>query len=176
MEQKKLFIGLALVIAVLALGVAYASITTQTLNVAGTATAEASNDNFNVVFEGEVPNSKSATVGTNVNSAVVTASANGKSGNFSISKLDTEGEYVTITYPIVNKSPDLAAKLKNIQITNSDNTKAWWDITANIAKTDLAANGDSASLVITVTLKDTPANDEEAPTGNFHVSFDADPV
>ena len=172
MKEKNLFITLALVITVLALGVAYAAITTQTLNVAGTASAVASNDNFNVIFEGTVTNTKSTTA----SNASVTASGSGKSGTFTISGLDTEGEYVTLTYPIVNKSPDLGAALKNIKITNSDTNKTWWDVTANLSSTSLTANGGKANLVITVTLKDTPATDTEAPKGTFHVTFDADPT
>ena len=180
MKQKTTFITLALVVAVLALGVAYASITTQTLNVAGTATAEASNDNFNVNFVGQPTHEVSAKVGENSNTATVTAGASGKSGTFTVSGMDTEGEYVIIKFPIVNSSPDLAAVLSNVKVENTtllNTDDAWWSVEANLeAPTTLDAATGTTNLVVKVTLNDTPANNDEAPEGKFHVTFDADPA
>ena len=172
MRERKIFITLALILGAMLLGIVYAAITTQTLNVTGSAAAVASNENFNVVFEGEVGSYKSQTA----QDATVTASASGKSGTFSISGLDTKGEYVQLVFPIVNKSPDLGAIIGNYNITSSDKDKKWWDIAVQPGMPNIAANGGTSQLILIVTLKDTPATDTEAPTGNFNVTFDANPT
>lgn len=176
MREKKLFITLALILGVLLLGIVYAAINTQTLNIVGGVGASASAENFEVNFRGQAEVTKSETVGTNANTATVTSSTSGKNATFSISGLDTKGEYVKLSFPIWNTSADLTAELSNIQITTSDTNKTWWDITASFGKTTLVPVEGRTYLHITVTLKDTPATDTEAPEGIFNVTFTADPA
>jgi len=55
MKQKRTFITLLLVLAILGLGIAYAAITTQTLQITGTAQATAAEDEINVIFTAATP-------------------------------------------------------------------------------------------------------------------------
>ena len=174
MKQKTTFITLALIVAVLALGVAYAAITTQTLNVVGNVTTATSDDNFDVHFSGTPGIERSETVGENENKAKVSANSNGRTATLSIGELDTKNESVTVTFPITNSSPDLGATLSEVDITGGNDT--WFTIDADLSSRDLAANGGTANLVVTVTLKDTPATDAEAAaaTADFYIEFTAD--
>ena len=95
MKNKKTFVGIALLILVLVLGIGYAAIT-GSLTIGGTAKATTDDDNFKVVFTGipVVSESKYAT-------ASITDGINAK---IDVTGLTQKGQYVTVTYDIVNNS------------------------------------------------------------------------
>lgn len=128
MREKKVFITLALILGVLILGIVYAAITTQNLNVAGSATATTSDSNFDVSFTGEVDITKPTerADGTAITTIDVDASASGKNGTFTISGLDTKGQQVILEYGIKNNSADIYAELSDIQINCNNST--WFTI------------------------------------------------
>ena len=147
--MKKRYGVIAVLIAVIALGVGYAAISNVTLNVNGSqATAEADQDNFVVKYDAE--------------------------STFTIEGLTKKGDKVTITYPIINASETLKASLAAPTITN-DNTE-YFSVTATspAAGTELAANGGTANLVLEVEVIKTPVTDDE--TANITAAVVASPV
>ena len=175
MKQKRTYLTLLLVVALLVLGIAYAAITADTLTITGSAAAALDDENFVVRFAktGDVY-TEPTTSGDN--KALVTEAkvTNDTTASFKIEGLTTKGQTATITYTIENASPadvdaDVAVKLVNANET-------WYTATVNPATTIDLKKDKTATVAITVTLKDTPATDAEvaAAKGNFTVTLTAD--
>ena len=173
MKQKRTYVTLLLVMAFLCLGIAYAAISSITLTINGTATATTSNENFKVRFakQGEtyVAPEKTGAQAAQVTEATVTGDTTAK---FTITGLTTKDQTATITYTIENASPaDINADVA-VALTNGNPT--WY--TATVDKSSLSlTKGATGTVAITVTLKDTPATDEEAEAaeGTFTVTLTA---
>jgi copper chaperone CopZ len=173
MKQKRTFVTLLLVIALLCLGIAYAAISAQKLTINGSASATLSDDNFLVRFaksaESYVEPTKTGTASAKVTEAKVT---NDTTASFKIEGLTTEGETATITYTIENASPaDIDADVD--VVLDYDNT-TWFTASVDKQTINLEQNG-TATVAVTVTLKDTPATDAEASaaTDTFTVTLTA---
>lgn len=160
MKQKRTFVTLLLVIALLCLGIGYALIAEQTLTITGSAESTTSDDNFLVRFakEGEsyVAPTKTGNASAKVTEAIVT---NDTTASFKIQGLTTEGETATITYTIENASP--AAVEANIDVNLDYDNKTWFTASVDKESISLDQNG-KTTVAITVTLNDTPATDLEA--------------
>lgn len=170
--MKKRYGVIAVLIAVIALGVGYAAISNVTLNVNGSqATAEADQDNFVVKYDAE---STFTYTGNPTGSTVTLTRTNDTNATFTIEGLTKKGDKVTITYPIINASETLKASLAAPTITN-DNTE-YFSVTATspAAGTELAANGGTANLVLEVEVIKTPVTDDE--TANITAAVVASPV
>ena len=106
MRKRKMILGLGMLASVLVLGVGYAVVSEQTLNVTGDATVKA--HTMNVIFTG-------ATIdGGNENTALITDGLNATIDVKSLSKI---GDEVTATYTIKNNEPDLDAEVSQISAT-----------------------------------------------------------
>lgn len=166
MNSKKTFITLGIVVAVLALGIAYAAITAQTLTVNGNVVAVADANNFDVNFTGTPATSGTVT-------AVVTSDA--KVATMDVSGLTTEGQKATASFQVVNESSaDITASLgANVVYDNTE----WFSVTAVPAATSLAKGGNT-TLDVTVELLKTPATaeDESAAQDTFTITLTASPV
>lgn len=174
MKQKRTFITLLLVIALLCLGIAYASITAQELNITGSASATTDDKNFLVRFAKDAEENYIAPTKTGANSVKVTEATvtNDTTASFKIEGLTTKDQTATIEYTIENASPaDIGADV-TVALTNGNQT--WY--TASVDKTTLSlTKGQTGTVAITVTLKDTPATDAEvtAAAGTFTVTLTA---
>lgn len=178
MKQKTTFITIALVVAILALGIAYAAITTQNLNVTGSVGATTTDANFDVSFVTAdiTPTVAGDNVDDEETTITKTASASGKTGTITIAGLNTAGQEVTTVFSIKNNSTDLNAKLEIPSINGIvfDNTD-WYEVTAELGSSTLAP-GATTTLTVKVKLIKTPATaaDIEAATETFVVNFTAD--
>ncbi len=171
-KMKKKYGVIAILIAIVVLGVGYAVISNVTLNVSGSqATVNADQSNFVVKFDEE---STFGYSGNPVGSTVTVERTNDTTATFTVEGLTKEGDKVTITYPIVNASETLKASLGEPSITN-DNSE-FFSVTSvsPTAGTELAANGGSANLVLVVEVIKTPVVDDE--TANITASVVASPV
>jgi len=177
MRQRKVYMTLLLILGVLLLGVAYAAITTQGLNVTGNAIASASDENFSVVFSGSPVITKPTLAdGSEMTDATVETSINGKTATLNVAGLNARGQTVTAEFTVINNSADLGAELSDANVSYDNTT--WYSIDAELSTKTLTANGGTATLTVTITLLDTPANDLEASAASeeFTISFTADPT
>ena len=160
MKQKRTFVTLLLIIALLCLGIAYAAISGVNLTVTGNVSATAADGYVKVQF---------TEAKTTVEPAVGNAEAT------------TEGQTATFTYTIENGSSDMAATLANPTISWDAKGAEWFDVDMELSTNDLTeSDGDanSATLTLTVTLLKTPVstNDETASTDTATITIVAEPV
>lgn len=175
MKQKRTFIAVLLVIAVLALGVAYA-LSNVTLTVTGSATASASDKNFKIGVTAMAEETASV---VNVDatdsltpSITVTTSEFGEQGvqtvNFTAQNFSTAGDKVVAKVTVKNSSTTLAASLAAVSVADTDNFKV--EKTGYVKGTSAAANtivlepGETATFTVSMELKATPLADLDAET------------
>lgn len=170
MKQKRTYITLLLIVALLCLGIAYAAITNQTLKISGSVEATASDANFNVKFT-DKSTSGSGTITAEIDAADTT----GRTATINVSGLTTAGQTATAVYTISNESPaDLTANLTSNLVF--DNT-TWFEVTADLEDTSIA-KGASTTMTVTVKLLKTPATaaDVTAAKDDITVTIDAEAV
>lgn len=164
MKQKRTFITLLLIIALLCLGIAYAAIGNITLNISGSVSATTSDSNFVVKFTGEPTTTGNGTIEAKITSD--------QSATINISGLTTKDQTATVTYTIKNASPEnLTANLiKNVSHTNKD----WFEVTADFGKTTIDKE-EATIMTVTIKLLKTPATseDETAAKDTITISIDA---
>lgn len=164
MKNKKTFIVLAVLIAVLMLGIGYAAVSNIALKIDGSATASPNADNFVVKFT-------DAQVG---DSATTTATVgDGKTATLTVTGLTAKGDTAEATYTVSNLSADLLADLTDDVITN-DNTE-YFEVTTEFEPTTLAAKTGTTTIKVVVELIKTPIGDADV-TANIDVDFTAEPV
>lgn len=165
MKNRKIFVGIALLIVVLVLGIGYAAIT-DTLKITGTATTGIDQENFKVVFTGET-NPATATDGV-----TATANANSKSATLEVTGLTTKGDSKTATFTIQNQSDELKA-LVDVKTKTIENDEFFTvDAVVANAGTALEPNGET-TVTVTVTLDKTPI---DVITGNINIDLEATAV
>lgn len=164
MRKKKSFATLALLVAVLILGVGYA-ISSIDLKVNGDVTISPDDSNFNVEFT-------DATVDGTGNTATV---GTGKVATLSVKSLKEVGNKVTATYTITNLSKaGINATLDSLAVTPADDAaKDYYKATAVFGSTNAIVPNGTETLTVTVELVKAPL---EEVTGSFAVSFKANPV
>ena len=148
MKKKRTFITLAVLIAVLVLGVGYAAVS-KNLVITGTLNATVDTSNFVVEF----------TKAENAVNLTGTPSASGTSATFVVdgSKMKTKGDTASVVFTITNNTTDtvnLSAQLSDAVIDQIDNSK--FTVTASDLSGEVLAPGDTATTTVTVTLKETP--------------------
>lgn len=173
MKKKNTFLGVALLIAVLMLGIGYAA-TTQNLKVTGTATGIESAENFDVIFSNAKAGDEFGDDATGVTTAIDTVNdSTSRTATVSV-ELGRVGSQAAATFTIKNNSQDgIAAKFNpaNVKIQNSDGSdyvSDYFHVTTNFAEGDLTLNpGDTTSFTVYVEL--TKAVVGDAHTENFNV-------
>lgn len=183
MKKKKTFIGLALIIAVLVLGVGYAAISNKTLTINGSLSATANNENFNVEFTGATPIEKNP----NDEKITQTASYTANTATIDVGGLNAANQYSTYGLEITNKSVGIAAELLTPNVTVSkatdgaDGDEEYFDVTyvykdaeSNIVSNPKLNPEDIAILEVTVKLKKTPISTD--PKAKVTITFDAKPA
>ena len=146
MSRTSRIILVTIVATAILLGLGYAAIQNITLNITGTATAGTKQDNFKVVFTGipVVSESKYAT-------ASITDGTNAK---IDVTGLTQKGQYVAVTYDIVNNSGDLSADLN---VVTSNTNEEYFLISSKLGKSSLKAT-ETTTVLVTVELLKTPIN------------------
>lgn len=175
MNKKKTFVGMALLIAVLVLGVGYAAITDIPLFVNGTATANASDSDFSVKFD------KTAAITKSDENLVTKAEIDAEddtdlTATLTVENLTTTNNTASATFTIKNYSADLKAGL-TATVYNEDGTTAYSDdyfsVTPTFGATTLNVNdteGNSTTLTVEVKLIKTPT---DTVSKNFKVKVTA---
>ena len=154
-NKKTLQIVLIVLVAVLTLGIGYATISNINLIIDGNATANPNDNNFKVHFvetadtpnlEGNVTLTGSADIDKNDNTMAT----------FNVGGLTKEGDYAIATYTIINNSNDVGAKL-SLELTNSN--ADYFKVTETITDTELQA-GDTTTGTVKVEMIKTPLTNE----------------
>lgn len=185
MKKKKTFIGLALIIAVLVLGVGYAAISNITLTVNGNLAAKANDANFKVLFTQVLPAGKQPDVETIIQSGQVETDPT--TATLNVSGLESANSYVKYDLEIENQSNGIAAQLADptISVTKAtdgaDGDEEYFDVTyvykdaeSNIVPNPKLNPEDIAILEVTVKLKKTPISTD--PKAKVTITFDATPT
>lgn len=167
MKKKKSFVALALVVAVLVLGVGYA-LNTIDLKVNGEITVSPDDSNFDVNFT----DAKITTKGTLAGQTDAATKGDGKTATLSVKTLKTVGEKVIAEYTITNNSKaGINATLTTPTATQTDDTaKEYYKVTAELADNVAIAPNGTKKLTVTVELVKAPLDEV---TGAFEVTFKA---
>lgn len=172
MKKQKTIFGLAILAAILMLGIGYAAVSNITLNINGSASATADSD-YEVIFteeEGDI-----TVVQTAAPDATVTPDVDDEDATkatLDVSGLTTKGEKVEVTYTIANNSADLSA---SITATTSNNNTEYFTVTSSINTTPVVvAKDDSTTVTVTVELIKTPIDADQ--TATIGVELTAEPV
>ena len=195
MKKRKTFLSIALLLAVLMLGVGYAAIANINFYITGTAGATANAANFQVKYATEssknpvAPDVKVAKKSTIDTSEYITATAtytDDTHATLEISGMKVAGDKVVATYTVLNESPDLKAYLTFLEKTITTNSAAteneadatkYFDVTvtsaADSAEEAMSAANGLTTVVVTVELKETPINNVGI---SITIPFDAVPV
>ena len=174
-NKKTLQIVLIVLVAVLTLGIGYASLSAINLIIDGNATANPNDNNFKVKFLYE----KDVTPmieGSPTNTVQVDSDT---TASFNVSTLNGAGQSVTATYRVKNESPGIGASI-GLQLTNSN--PDYFQVTQKILDNKLQAGEETTVTVkvemlktpvtaatstsITATLIATPIEDAEASGGD----------
>lgn len=154
MKQKRTYITLLLVVALLCLGIAYAAISNITLQITGSAAATPNQDNFIVKFDKDtVVTTDVGTTGATVTADYVADDANDLTATIDVSGLTAEGQKVSATYTIENESIGLSADLAASTIKNS-NTE-YFKVTPTLAKSQIL-EGETTTVTVEVEMVKTP--------------------
>ena len=182
MKQKRTFVTVLLFLALLCLGIAYATIGGVDLTISGNVAATVGEGSIDVVFtKAEVTNKPEGAVAT---AEIDSTDSTNRTATIDVSKLTTAGQSVTAVYTIENKTEDIAATLgeeTTLPVTY-DNTD-WFDVTCTLSGTELGkysadADTDTQTATVVVTLKQTVVNDvdEAAAQDIISITLDAEPV
>lgn len=152
----------AIIVAMLLLGIGYAAIQNITLTISGTATADPSQSAYKVVFSGTSDVSDELLV-----KAAITDNVN---ATINVSGLTTEGQIESATYTVQNISTDLSADLS--VLTTNSNTE-YFTVTSQLEKETLEA-GEATTVTVFVELIQVPTTDSESTV--IGVQLTASPV
>ena len=167
--MKKRTSIIAILIAILLLGVGYAVVNNRTLTVNGAATVTADDSNFVVKFDQQSTFTVDAT-GAPAGTVANATRTSDLVAAFSVTGLTQQGDEVVFTYPIVNESETLGASLASPTVTfTNTGANEYFNVTATLSSNALAANGGTANLVVTVTVTKTPITADESTSGTVTV-------
>ena len=147
MKNKKTFVGIALLIVVLVLGIAYAA-TTINLTITGNASANFTDANYKVAFTGVTSQSGKGTIEPSATAEATTATLN-------VSGLTTKDEVATATFKVKNYSSELAS---DIVVTTHGTDTEYFEVNAELGAASLNA-GDETDVTVTVKLLKTPISE-----------------
>ena len=171
MTNTKKIIAAIVIVAVLVIGVGYAAIQNITLNISGTASANADQANFTVAFSGE-PTTDKTKVSANSTAASITAAVtDDTNATINVEGLTAKGDVVTATYTIQNTSADLSAKLS---ATTSNSNTEYFKVTHDLEDATTVTHGQATTITVTVELIKTPITATE--TATVGVQITAEPV
>lgn len=151
MKKKRTLTVVAMVLAVLLLGVGYAAtIGNIQLNITGNATATPDSNLYVVKFT-----AASETTPIDSKKSYINVDAKVDSdleGTINVTGMKTKGDSVTVQYTIANESEDLSAALS---VDLGDGTSDKFTITPTLG-TELLAKDSTTTLTVVITLNETP--------------------
>ena len=159
--MKKRTSIIAIIIAILVLGVGYAAISNITLNLnTSTATMAPSDSNFSVVYD-VVGNMSCTGDGTGTFTRTDDTHV-----SFEVTGMTKKDDSVVCTIPFKNMSETLKAQMADANLTNSNST--YFSVSAaslsSVKLNEKDTSGSSANLVVTITALKTPVDDNESTT------------
>ena len=163
MKNRKKMITTALIVLVLLLGVGYATVSSVSLNINGTAKAESKE--LQVFYDG-------VNSGTSAKVTAISSPVNTRAATFTVENM-TLNETVTMTFEVKNYETDVNATLAAPSVTQNKN-EDYFQVTTSCDKTTLNA-GDTATITVNVKLKKTPVS-EQAGSTTVTVEMAASPV
>ena len=163
MKNRKKMITTALIVLVLLLGVGYATVSSVSLNINGTANAESKE--LQVFYDG-------TNSGTSDKVTAISSPVNTREATFTVENM-TLNETVTMTFEVKNYETDVNATLAAPSVTKNTNEE-YFQVTTSCDKTTLNA-GETATITVNVTLTKTPVS-EEAGSTTVTVEMAASPV
>ena len=168
MRERRVFMLLGIVLAVLALGLAYAAVSSN-LEITGSATGNFDPSNFQVIFS-EVTE-VTGTNGVNTSGSTATIdSTDPTKGTFSFNGFTTKGQTQSATWTISNENDaQLSAYIETI--TESEINREYFRVTCELADDAIAANEETTVTVKAECIK-TP-DEETVYGGEFVFSFEA---
>ena len=168
MKNKTMFIGVALLVAVLMLGIGYAVLSNITLNITGSATGVPSQENFEVKFAENVTYDVSD---ANANIVVSPSVEGDLSAKIDVTNFVSKGESVTVDFTVQNLSKaDLNADLEVVRVGDADDN---FSVTVTPAATNIAKGG-STTVTVRIESLVTPINNNIS--GSFQFQLIAKPV
>ena len=163
MKNRKKMITTALIVLVLLLGVGYATVSSVSLNINGTANAESKE--LQVFYDG-------VNSGTSAKVTAISSPVNTRAATFTVENM-TLNETVTMTFEVKNYETDVNATLAAPSVTENTN-RDYFQVTTSCNKTTLNA-GDTATITVNVKLIKTPVTAEAGST-TVTVAMAASPV
>ena len=165
-NKKTLQIVLIVLVAVLTLGIGYASLSAINLIIDGNATANPSDTNFKVKFLNETGVTP-VIEGTPNNTVSVDSDT---TASFTVTTLNGAGQSVTATYRVKNESPGIGASI-GLQLTNSN--PDYFKVTQKILDNKLQA-GEETTVTVKVEMLKTPV--ESAVSTSITATLVATPI
>ena len=162
MKNRKKMLTTALIVLVLLLGVGYATVSSVSLNINGT--AKAGSKELQVFYDG-------TNSGTSAKVTAISSQNQTRTATFTVENM-TLGETVTMTFEVKNYETDVNANLAAPSVTNTNEN--YFQVTASCDKTTLNA-GETATITVNVTLTKTPVS-EQAGSTTVTVEMAASPV
>ena len=152
MRNRKIFFSGGLLALVLVLGVGYAVVSSVSLTISGSASA---NSDIKVSFK-EVKNESSALVEASAIDGAITATLN-------VTDLSTVGQTEYVIYTIQNKESDVTAKV-TLEGSVQPSDKTYFEVSTDIGNGATISPGGTLDVKISVKLNATPltAIDSEA--------------
>lgn len=189
MKQKRTFVTLLLVIALLCLGIGYATITGFDLTISGNLTVATDANNFDVEFvnSGEnvivVTKSEGAPASATATATIDSTDSNSRTVKVDVAGLTTKGQTVTVTCPIQNTSTDnLAAVLSELDATvtkkgDTGTPSTYFSVSEPVLEKTRLEKGETTTITFTITLDKTPitADNITEAESTVTVTFNATP-
>lgn len=167
-------IGIVLLLAIVLVAVGYAAIANITLNINGTAKAEAKQTNFSVKFVKPTGSEDKDTIIVGGQGKTTASVTDDTHATMDVTGLSAKGESATATFKIQNTSADLSALL-SAKVTNSN--EQYFKVTYNIAEPTTIIAAGTTTITVTVELLKTPvAEDAQTLTATIGVAVTAAPV
>lgn len=154
MKKKRTLTVVAMVLAVLMLGVGYAAISEINLNITGNATASPNADQYVVKFVSG--SAKDVTVNKPNHISVTPGVTDNLNATIQVTGMKAKGESVTVQYTIANESADLSAALS---VDVGDGVSDKFTITP-VLGSELLKKDSTTTLTVTITLNETPISGE----------------
>lgn len=160
-QNKQIFI--VVLVAILLIGIGYASLANNVLSVTGDVTATADQNNFNVFFTGEVTKTLTS---KNIISVDANPIANSKNATINILGLNNKGDYGYAILEIQNSSNGIDAEISVTASTESTDLfkidVIMCDKNGNAIKNPSIASGEKTYVKIFAELLKTPVSLEKA--------------
>ena len=163
MKNRKKMITTALIVLVLLLGVGYATVSSVSLIINGTANAESKE--LQVFYDG-------VNSGTSAKVTAISSPDKERTATFTVENM-TLNETVTMTFEVKNYETDVNATLVAPSVTKNTNEE-YFQVTTSCDKTTLNA-GETATITVNVKLIKTPVS-EEAGSTKVTVGMAASPI